>query len=103
MPYAGSLCWPAGFLLLYDPAAQATRKGWPYYIRADRAAPQAVVYSRATPCGWPALSTCDGEPAYGIPCGWPALSTCDGEPAYGIPCGWPALSTCDGEPAYGMP
>ncbi len=42
MPYAGSLCWPARFLL-YDPAPQATRQGWP------------------------ALSTCDGEPAYGMP------------------------------------
>ncbi len=27
-----SLCWPAGFLL-YDPAPQATRQGWPYYRR----------------------------------------------------------------------
>jgi hypothetical protein len=35
--------------------AQATRKGWPYSIRAARAPPQAVVYSRATPCGWPAV------------------------------------------------
>src|SRR5579885_431155 len=35
--------------------AQATRKGWPYYRRAARAPPQAVVYSRATPCGWPAV------------------------------------------------
>jgi len=26
MPYAGSLCWPAGFLL-YDPAPQAIRQG----------------------------------------------------------------------------
>jgi len=41
MPYAGSLCWPAGFLL-DDPAPQAT------------------------PGGWPALSTCDGELAYGM-------------------------------------
>jgi len=39
-PYA--LCWPAGFLL-YDPAPQATHKGWPYYIRAARAAGGAVV------------------------------------------------------------
>src|SRR5579885_989146 len=67
MSYAGSLCWPARFLL-YDPAAQATRKGWPYYIRAARAACGGVVSRRATPGGWPALSTCDGEPAYGMPC-----------------------------------
>jgi len=57
MPYAGSLCWPAGFLL-YDPAPQATRQGWPYSIRAARAAGGAVVSRRATPGGWPALSTC---------------------------------------------
>jgi len=42
MLYAGSLCWPAGFLL-YDSAPQATRQGWP------------------------AVPTCDGEPAYGMP------------------------------------
>jgi hypothetical protein len=35
-------------------ASQATRKGWPYYTRGGRAAGGAVVYSRATPCGWPA-------------------------------------------------
>src|SRR5579885_596194 len=44
---------------------QATRKGWPYYRRAARVPSQAVVSRRATPGGWPALSTCDGEPAYG--------------------------------------
>src|SRR5579885_2952543 len=33
--------------------AQATRKGWPYERQAARAPPQAVVSSRATPCGWP--------------------------------------------------
>src|SRR5579885_2837946 len=34
-------------------APQATRKGWPYYIRGVRAACGGVVYRRATPCGWP--------------------------------------------------
>jgi len=41
--------------------AQATRQGWPYYRRCIRAACGAIVYSRATPGGWPAP---DG--------GWPA-------------------------------
>src|SRR5579883_2478099 len=35
----------------YDPAAQATRQGWPYYTRAARTACGGVVYSRATPIG----------------------------------------------------
>jgi len=34
-------------------APQATRKGWPYYIRLRCVAWRAIVYSRATPCGWP--------------------------------------------------
>jgi len=42
----------------YDPAPQATRQGWPYSRQAARAPGGAVVYSRATPGGWPALSTC---------------------------------------------
>src|SRR5579884_3858259 len=33
---------------------QATRKGWPYYIRPLQRRHERHVYSRATPCGWPA-------------------------------------------------
>src|SRR5579884_3428233 len=33
---------------------QATRKGWPYYIRPLHRRHDRRVYSRATPCGWPA-------------------------------------------------
>src|SRR5579885_3330795 len=33
---------------------QATRKGWPYYIRPLQQRHEPPVYSRATPCGWPA-------------------------------------------------
>jgi len=33
---------------------QASRQGWPYSIRAARAPWGGVVYSRATPGGWPA-------------------------------------------------
>jgi hypothetical protein len=40
---------PAG----HGAAPQATRKGWPYYIRLRCVAWRAIVYSRATPCGWP--------------------------------------------------
>jgi len=54
--------------------AQATRKGWPYYIRCIRAACGAIVYSRATPCGWPARGPC-ASPACG-PCGWPVPLAC---------------------------
>src|SRR5579883_2146128 len=36
------------------PRPPPTRKGWPYYIRCGRAAGGGVVYSRATPGGWPA-------------------------------------------------
>src|SRR5579884_3846705 len=32
---------------------QASRKRWPYYIRAARAAWKGVVESRASPGGWP--------------------------------------------------
>jgi hypothetical protein len=32
---------------------QATRKGWPYYIRLLLRPCEHLVYSRATPCGWP--------------------------------------------------
>jgi len=46
---------------------QATRKGWPYYIRPGTA----VVYSRATPCGWP-VGGC-GWPALRLARGWPGL------------------------------
>src|SRR5579885_143512 len=55
MPYAGS-------------PSQATRKGWPYYIRPLVEGDEPPVSRRATPCGWPALSTCDGEPAYVMLC-----------------------------------
>src|SRR5579885_2858523 len=33
---------------------QATRKGWPYYRRPLHQRHDRFVYSRATPCGWPA-------------------------------------------------
>ncbi len=35
------------------PLAQATRRGWPYSRRHVRATCGWIVYSRATPCGWP--------------------------------------------------
>src|SRR5579884_716111 len=33
---------------------QATRKGWPYYIRPLHKPHERIVSRRATPCGWPA-------------------------------------------------
>src|SRR5579884_2093954 len=46
---------------------QATRKGWPYYIRSLARPTTWNVYSRATPCGWPGggLATNDQRPATG--------------------------------------
>jgi len=51
-------------------ATQATRKGWPYYIRPLHQRHDRFVYSRATPCGWPADRGCRlaGD------VGWPGMS-----------------------------
>jgi len=38
-------------------ARQATRKGWPYYIRPLHKRHECIVYSRATPCGWPGAAS----------------------------------------------
>jgi hypothetical protein len=45
---------PAAICPRLSARAQATRKGWPYYTRTHRRTCRIVVYSRATPCGWPA-------------------------------------------------
>ncbi len=39
---------------------QATRKGWPYYIRLLLRPCEHLVYSRATPCGWPVARVAGG-------------------------------------------
>ncbi len=73
---------------------QATRKGWPYYTRRLHKPYDTFVYSRATPCGWPA-SRSHGlklTPMRATPCGWPA-SRSHGlklTPMRATPCGWPA-------------
>ncbi len=69
------------------PHGQATRKGWPYYTTHRRMACRAIVYSRATPCGWPApVLACPGA---GLPRCWPApVLAC--LLAAGLPRCWPA-------------
>src|SRR5579885_1732927 len=99
---------------------QATRKGWPYYIRRLHKRHGLLVYSRATPCGWPAWrrrvaclalarlsvnaygkqATAGSRPParggptiYGGSTSGTASSSIVGPPLAGglLPCGWPAL------------
>src|SRR5579885_2120216 len=59
-------------------ATQATRKGWPYYIRPLHQRHDRFVYSRASPCGWPARGglqvTPLGPPLAGGLLQWPDAS-----------------------------
>src|SRR5579885_89918 len=90
-------------------ARQATRKGWPYYTRRLHKPYDTSVYSRATPCGWPAwrshwlkLPPMGGTLLYtehgcfvysrATPCGWPAWRSHGLKltPKRATPCGWPA-------------
>src|SRR5579884_552765 len=48
---------------------QASRKGWPYYIRWLRKAHDTFVYSRASPCGWPAAWRITATPCKNYPIG----------------------------------
>ncbi len=57
------------------PAPQATSKGWPYYTRRLHKPHGCIVYSRATPCGWPARGLRRWSHivySRATPCGWPA-------------------------------
>src|SRR5579885_2397146 len=54
-------------------ARQATRKGWPYYTRRLHKPYDTSVYSRATPCGWPAAA-CGGLWWPVVGCGWAAAA-----------------------------
>jgi hypothetical protein len=72
---------------------QATRQGWPYYIRCQYGSQSHLsgpAYSRATPCGWPARVGC--SLAGGLPV-WaaPLRVAC---PCGLLPCGWPARVGC---------
>jgi hypothetical protein len=51
--------------------SQATRKGWPYYTRPLHQRHGTIVYSRATPCGWPARG---GGGLRGAAVAWGGLS-----------------------------
>src|SRR5579884_2014092 len=56
------LCWRVA-------TPQASRKGWPYYIRWLRKAHDTFVYSRASPCGWPAAWRITATPCKNYPIG----------------------------------
>src|SRR5579885_828877 len=71
--------------------AQATRKGWPYYTRAVRpidGGGAGIVYSRATPCGWPGAGA-DRWPGAGAD-RWPGAGA-DRWPGAGAD-RWPGLT-----------
>src|SRR5579885_2151117 len=67
---------------------QATRKGWPYYIRLLLRPCEHLVYSRATPCGWP------GARVWSAAREWPAARVAGG--ACGLRRVWPAARVAGG-------
>src|SRR5579883_2779142 len=71
--------------------SQATRQGWPYYIRPLHKPYDPFVYSRATPCAWPAARShgLQFTPMRATPCAWPAARShgLQFTPMRATPCG----------------